>query len=1160
MHRYLLAGTFILISFFMGPAFAAEVVINQLYGGGGNTGATYRNDFIELYNNGSSAKDLSGWSVQYASATGLSWSKIDLAGSIAAHGFYLVKAASGGSVGIEVPTADATGGINMNATTGKLALVNSTTLLVGTTPFSGTTVVDAVGYGTTASNWEGFGRAPAPSNTTAIMRVVLGLDGDDNQLDFIARVPVAHNSMETGALSGSATTVPTPAYPGTDVTLTVTVEPVIEPPSTGISVSANLSSIGGSAAQSMVGSGNTFTVVATVAMETSLGLKTLNFSIADEQGRTATFSVPLMIESRFAVPLRIHNIQGSAHRSLHLGAVSNVPGIVTALRSNGFYLQDPLPDADEATSEGIFVFTSSAPVAVPGQSLLVSGTVIEFRAGGSGGTTNLTTTQISSPTLVVVSSGNALPEPVHLGAGGRPFPTAIISNDAAGGDVENAATVFDPSEDGIDFYESLESMRVSIEGATAVGPTGAFGEIPVLADFGATAGPRSARGGIILTETDGNPERLIIDDSIVAQPPQVSVGDAFPGTIIGVIDYSFGNVKLLNTAPLPVVLLHNMQREVTDLVGTDVALTVATYNVENLDPSDGTFPAHAATIVNNLNSPDIICLEEIQDNDGATGGTVVAADVTLQKLADAIITAGGPAYQFRSIDPVADQDGGQPGGNIRVVFFYRADRVSFVDRAGGTATGSTTVVATAQGPELSFSPGRIDPTNAAFAKSRKPLAGEFRFGSRKLFVIGNHFNSKGGDQPLFGRFQPPARSSEVQRVKQAQVVQNFVSSILAEDASARVVVLGDLNDFDWSPALVTLRGDSLFNLANLLPENERYDYVYEGNSQSLDHILVSSALLNAAQPSLDIVHVNAEFADQISDHDPLVARLALNHVPVVVAGADASVFTGQVFAGAGSISDPDQGEILSATVDYGDGSAIQPLVIAADGSLTLSHVFSTPGGRTVTITATDSFGLQAVDSLIVQVLAVEVSPPVLTHVGNPLIRGLVSRVGDDLRTVGYGTSLRGRLDQGTFFSQPLQGDGMITARLVSLQMSTSGFAGVTLRSSPAGDSAHVSIGLTGQRLLRVLARTRAGGQTATLASRTLTEVLPMWLRVARSGGVLTASSSVDGNVWQVEATLPTTTVLLGTAIEAGTFTSSGVRNRSTVALFSDFEARPTGTQ
>ena len=107
MHRYLLAGTFILTSFFTGPAFAAEVVINQLYGGGGNTGATYRNDFIELYNNGSSAKDLSGWSVQYASATGLSWSKIDLAGSIAAHGFYLVKAASGGSVGIEVPTADA---------------------------------------------------------------------------------------------------------------------------------------------------------------------------------------------------------------------------------------------------------------------------------------------------------------------------------------------------------------------------------------------------------------------------------------------------------------------------------------------------------------------------------------------------------------------------------------------------------------------------------------------------------------------------------------------------------------------------------------------------------------------------------------------------------------------------------------------------------------------------------------------------------------------------------------------------------------------------------------------------------------------------------------------------------------------------------------------
>ena len=271
MYRYLLAATFILSSFLTGPAFAAEVVINQLYGGGGNTGALYRNDFIELYNNGSSAKDLSGWSVQYASATGSSWSKIELVGSIAAHGFYLVKAGSGGAVGVDVPTADATGGINMSATTGKLALVNSTALLTGTTPFSGSTVEDAVGYGTTASNWEGSGRAPSPSNTTALVRQIVGLDLNENQVDFVAREPLPHNSVVTGVLSGSVTTVPTSAYPGTNVTLTVTVEPVVEPPSTGISVTANLSTIGGSTAQRMVGSGNTFTLVATVADETSLG-------------------------------------------------------------------------------------------------------------------------------------------------------------------------------------------------------------------------------------------------------------------------------------------------------------------------------------------------------------------------------------------------------------------------------------------------------------------------------------------------------------------------------------------------------------------------------------------------------------------------------------------------------------------------------------------------------------------------------------------------------------------------------------------------------------------------------------------------------------------------------------------------------------------------
>ena len=174
-----------------------------------------------------------------------------------------------------------------------------------------------------------------------------------------------------------------------------------------------------------------------------------------------------------------------------------------------------------------------------------------------------------------------------------------------------------------------------------------------------------------------------------------------------------------------------------------------------------------------------------------------------------------------------------------------------------------------------FSPGRIDPTNAAFNNSRKPLAGEFTYNGQRLFVIANHFNSKGGDQPLFGRFQPPTRVTEAQRHQQAADRPRLRRPILAADPDANVVVLGDLNDFEFSdthghaPARRAARPDRRRCRAS-----ERYTYVFEGNSQSLDHILLSRALLDR-RVAYDVVHVNAEFASQASDHDPQVARITI---------------------------------------------------------------------------------------------------------------------------------------------------------------------------------------------------------------------------------------------------------------------------------------------
>jgi predicted extracellular nuclease len=570
-------------------------------------------------------------------------------------------------------------------------------------------------------------------------------------------------------------------------------------------------------------------------------------------------------------PAAINEIQGASHLSPLAGQFVQTTGIVTALRfsgGNGFYLQSTSVDADPETSEAIFVFTSSAPTVSVGDSVQLVATVSEFRPGGSG-STNLTTTQLSSPVISVLSSGNALPAAAVIGTGGRVPPGTVIDDDATGS-VETSGS-FEATTDGIDFYESFEAMRVQVNNAVAVGPTSGFGEIPVVADNGANAGARTNRGGVIISASDFNPERIHLDDTIAAVP-LVNVGDGFSTPVVGVLDYSFGNFKLNVTSALTRVA-GSLAQEVT-VLPRDQEIAVATYNVENLDPSDTTFARHASYIVDHLRSPDLIAIEEIQDNDGATNSGVTDATTTWNALIAAIVAEGGPTYQFRQINPVDDQDGGEPGGNIRVGFLFRTDReLEFIDRPGGTSTSNTTVVDHPSGPRLSASPGRIQPANAAFNASRKPLVGEFRMQGKKVFVIANHFNSKGGDHPLFGRFQPPVRSTEVQRHQQAQIVNDFVDDLLEADANANVIVLGDINDFEFSETVEILEGGVLTSLMDTLPEPERYSYDFEGNSQVLDQILVGDNLLDGFPVEYDVVHVNSEFADQASDHDPQVARI-----------------------------------------------------------------------------------------------------------------------------------------------------------------------------------------------------------------------------------------------------------------------------------------------
>ncbi|MFD2081104.1 hypothetical protein SAMN05421678_104210 [Actinopolymorpha cephalotaxi] len=796
-------------------AASTDLVLNEVYGGGGNSGAAYTHDFVELLNHGSVPASLEGLSLQYGSAAGNLGGgsapgsgslKVDLHGSVAPGHTFLVQLAPGSGTGQALPEPDQSStAINLSGTAGKVALVRGTTVLsCGMSCATDPAVVDFLGYGS-ANDFEGH-PAVATSNATASSRggAADARDTDDNAADFATGTPTPVNAAgESGG--------------GTD--------PGPEP----------------------------------------------------EQA-----TIPA--------------IQGHGHRSPYGGRRVVTTGVVTAKKFDGYWIQDSAGDGDDTTSDGVYVYAgaSGAKPAV-GKTVTVTATVSEFRPSSRTGP-NLALTELTDATFTEAAQQEKMPAPVLIGPGGRVAPAENAdSGDGSGNRVDVETTGdFRPDRDAIDFYETLESMLVEVGDAQVVGPTNSYGELTVVPG-GTTGAPRTRAGGVRYASYDTpNTSRLTVDDEIIyKQMPAANVGDSLAGEVSGPLSYDYGTFRLYPTS-VPTVRSGGLTKEVTEAPARN-EVAIATFNVENLDPTDPRekFDRLAGTIVRNLAAPDVLALEEVQDDTGpecpdgpsatCQSDGVVSADRTLRMLTDAITAAGGPAYQWRQISPVNLADGGEPTGNIRVAFLFRTDRgVSFVDRAGADATTATDVTRQADGrAALTLSPGRIAPTDAAWNNSRKPLAGEFTYRGRTFFVVANHFNSKGGDEPLLGRWQPPVRSSETQRHAQAQLVHDFVARIRAVQPDAEVLVVGDLNDFEFSrTAQILQEGRTLVSLPALLPPAERYSYVFDGNSQVLDQILVSPALIGTRSAGLsgrvrgyDIVHVNADFADQVSDHDPQVVRI-----------------------------------------------------------------------------------------------------------------------------------------------------------------------------------------------------------------------------------------------------------------------------------------------
>ncbi len=613
-----------------------------------------------------------------------------------------------------------------------------------------------------------------------------------------------------------------------------------------------------------------------------------DFDFADNADANA-LNTPNTINTNQADPIAatIMQIQGAKHLSALNGQLINTQGIITAVAFNGFYLQNPQGDNNDHTSDGIFVFTNDSNSATIGDEVAVIGVVNESVPGGAA-TGNLSITQLFRPQVATLSSDNPLPAASVIGQSGRvpPNEQTITPGEVGTGinlydPADAAANRFSPRKDGIDFYESLEGMLVRVESPAAVSPLRTFSffssEVFTVANYGADIAPADAlnvRGGIELQPHplnlgDQNPERVQIqfDRTLYGQPPLITVGDKLTD-VIGVVGYSFGNYEV-NATEAVSVIPGNLEPETTTLAGSSTAVSVASYNVLNLSAisaDDAQRTNVANQIANNLNAPDIVALQEIQDNNGETNDGTVDATQTLQALVDAIAAAGGPAYSFFTVNPIDGAEGGIPGGNIRNAYLYNTNRVQLVDFVALNPT------------EL----GNAGVNPAAFAGTRTPLLANFDFNGEMVTVINNHLSSRFGSTPVYGAIQPFVQAGETERENQVTALNAYVDYLLAGNSDKNIIVLGDLNTFQWTddlrytlPGLV--RGGNekqvLFNLVDKLPEDEAYTFIFDGNSQVLDHIYVSRSLKNKAQ--FDIVHVNNDFpridTSTASDHEPILA-------------------------------------------------------------------------------------------------------------------------------------------------------------------------------------------------------------------------------------------------------------------------------------------------
>ncbi len=540
-------------------------------------------------------------------------------------------------------------------------------------------------------------------------------------------------------------------------------------------------------------------------------------------------------------------IQGCAHRSPYADqTVNGVQGVVTWKVENGFYMQSLQEDELACTSEGIFVFTNAYPSVTPGDQVAVDGKVQEFTPG-SASDHNLSVTEIVLQSFKKIASDVPIPEPFLISAkSARPLPTSVIA--------AKDLSTFDADTAGLDYWESLEGMLVEIENAVVVGPRNKYGEMVVVPSDALPANIVSVEGALIQTHEDANPERLVVELPVTYKK-SLDMGDRFAAPLVGVISYDYGNYRLLEQN-LPDVISTTFKMPTLPSAEGE-SIRVATYNLNNWNRFDESRTRQIAKqIVKNLASPDILLLEEVQDDSGTQDDGVTSADKNLLALTKAIEEQNGPIYLYYDPPTTDGENGGMAGANIRTVVLYRED---------------------AEFDFQSLSIDRFHILRSAYNGGREPLLLQFEREKQKFFVIGVHFVSNNLNTPLFGSVQPIEKPEEAKRILQAQQVATIADQLTQEYGALPILVLGDFNDDSWSDTLSAFSKTGFADTSDRVDATERFSILYEGNAQQFDHILLRDE--NGRMPLKNswILHLNTPLAelDQVSDHDPLVAEFEL---------------------------------------------------------------------------------------------------------------------------------------------------------------------------------------------------------------------------------------------------------------------------------------------